>query len=139
MADNPFRNLPSVNEILELPGVRALGPDYSHEAIVTAVRQELADLRNYVKQGADLDGLADPGAVAGRVAERLGAKSGRGCGRSSMPPASCCTPTWAGPPLPRKPPGRLTKRRAATSTWNSTSIPASAPRARLPSANGSAG
>jgi len=72
MADNPFRNLPSVNEILDLPGVCALAPEYSHEAIVAVVRQELSELRSLVKQGAALDGRADPGALAERVAERLG-------------------------------------------------------------------
>jgi L-seryl-tRNA(Ser) seleniumtransferase len=72
MADNPFRDLPSVNEILDLPGLRALAREHSHEAIVAAVRQELTDLRGLVKQGTALDGLGEPVAIAGRVAERLG-------------------------------------------------------------------
>jgi L-seryl-tRNA(Ser) seleniumtransferase len=72
MAANPFRNLPSVNEVLDLPGVRALAREHSHEAIVAAVRQELTDLRTLVKRGADLDGRGEPVAIAGRVAERLG-------------------------------------------------------------------
>jgi L-seryl-tRNA(Ser) seleniumtransferase len=72
MADNPFRDLPSVHEVLDLPGVRALAREHSHEAIVEAVRQELTDLRALVKQGASLDGRAEPITIAERVAERLG-------------------------------------------------------------------
>jgi L-seryl-tRNA(Ser) seleniumtransferase len=72
MADNPFRNLPSVNEVLDLPGVRALADRHSHEAIVEAVRQELTELRTLVKQGAGLDGRAAPAAVAEHIALRLG-------------------------------------------------------------------
>jgi L-seryl-tRNA(Ser) seleniumtransferase len=72
MADNPFRHIPAVNDILDLPGVRALAHEHSHEVIVAAVREELTALRAQVTKGDDLDGRADPAAVAGRVAERLG-------------------------------------------------------------------
>jgi L-seryl-tRNA(Ser) seleniumtransferase len=72
MADNPFRDLPSVHEVLDLPGIRALAREHSHGAIVEAVRQELTDLRALVKQGAALDGRAEPVTIAERVAERLG-------------------------------------------------------------------
>ena len=43
MGDNPFRNLPSVNEVLEAEPVRALEGQHAHEHIVAAVRDELAD------------------------------------------------------------------------------------------------
>jgi L-seryl-tRNA(Ser) seleniumtransferase len=72
MADNPFRNLPSVNEILDLPGVRALASEHSHDAIVAAVREELTELRALLARGEALDGRADPVSLGGRVAERLG-------------------------------------------------------------------
>src|SRR5579864_2420928 len=41
MADNPFRNIPSVNDILDLPSVRALAREHAHDAIVAAVREAL--------------------------------------------------------------------------------------------------
>ena len=49
MADNPFRNLPAVNDILEMAALR-VAPTYSHESIAEAVRQELADLRGLRKR-----------------------------------------------------------------------------------------
>jgi L-seryl-tRNA(Ser) seleniumtransferase len=71
MADNPLRDLPSVNDILELPGVCALATEYAHDAIVAAIRQELTEVRSLVKQGAALDGRGEPANIAGHVAERL--------------------------------------------------------------------
>jgi L-seryl-tRNA(Ser) seleniumtransferase len=72
MGDNPFRKLPSVNDILAAPAVQALGQDHAHELVVAAVRQELAELRRQASQGDPLDGKAEPVAVAARVAARLG-------------------------------------------------------------------
>jgi L-seryl-tRNA(Ser) seleniumtransferase len=72
MADNPFRNLPSVNDVLEAPPVRGLSPDHTHEAIVATIRQELAEVRKRLAQGESVDGLADAASVAARVVERLG-------------------------------------------------------------------
>jgi L-seryl-tRNA(Ser) seleniumtransferase len=72
MNDNPFRKLPAVNDILQSPAVQALATEHSHDLIVAAVRQELADLRERLGQCEPPDGQTDPEAVAGRVAERLG-------------------------------------------------------------------
>jgi L-seryl-tRNA(Ser) seleniumtransferase len=72
MAHNPFRTIPSVNDILERPGVRALAREHSHDAIVAAVRDELTELRALVARGEALDGRGDADAVAGRVGYRLG-------------------------------------------------------------------
>ena len=33
MADNPFRHLPAINEVLEMPPVQALAPQHSHDLI----------------------------------------------------------------------------------------------------------
>jgi L-seryl-tRNA(Ser) seleniumtransferase len=71
MGDNPFRDLPAVNAVLELPAVRALAREHAHEAVVEAVRRELAELRALLGRGEALDGRSDPQAIAGRVAERL--------------------------------------------------------------------
>ena len=72
MADNPYRKLPSVNEVLELAEVQALETEHAHELIVAAIRQELEDARGRLANGAALDGHANAQFVAGRVAERLG-------------------------------------------------------------------
>jgi L-seryl-tRNA(Ser) seleniumtransferase len=72
MPDNPFRNIPSVNDILDLPAVRALAREHAHDAVVTAVRDELGELRARLARGESLDGHGEPKAVAGRVARRLG-------------------------------------------------------------------
>jgi L-seryl-tRNA(Ser) seleniumtransferase len=75
MGDNPFRNLPAVNDVLETAPVRALAGQHSHEVIVAAVRAELDELRKRLGAGEAVDGQRGAEAVAGRVAERLGRES----------------------------------------------------------------
>ena len=72
MGANPFRDLPSVNDVLETPAVQVLVEEHAHDVIVDAVRAELADLRHRLGQGESVDGQAGVGEVAARVAERLG-------------------------------------------------------------------
>jgi L-seryl-tRNA(Ser) seleniumtransferase len=72
MSANPFRELPSVNEVLEMPGLQALAGTHAHAAIVAAVRQELAEVRRSLSQEQPADGQAGPEALAARVVERLG-------------------------------------------------------------------
>ncbi len=67
---NPFRNLPSVNQVLESPDVRDLLRDHAHELVVQAVRQELDRLREQLSQGVSPNGEV-LGALAARVAARL--------------------------------------------------------------------
>ncbi len=67
---NPYRNLPSVNQVLESPGVRELLRDHAHDLVVQAVRQELDRLREQVTQGVSPNGEVLE-ALAARVAERL--------------------------------------------------------------------
>src|SRR5262249_4862225 len=71
MGDNPFRQLPSVHEVLELPELRQLAAAHAHEQIVAAVRLELAELRQRLNKGEVLDGATAGAAVAGRVIARL--------------------------------------------------------------------
>jgi L-seryl-tRNA(Ser) seleniumtransferase len=71
MADNPYRDLPSVNQILETPPARALAREHAREAIVAAVRRELDELRAQLSRGEFLNGRGEPEAVAARVAARL--------------------------------------------------------------------
>ena len=51
MGDNPFRNLPAVNDVLAAPALRALAERHAHDRIVAAVRDELAELRLTIGQG----------------------------------------------------------------------------------------
>ena len=61
--DNPFRNLPAVNDILQAPAIAALEPHYAHDMIVEAIRAELADVRAQLAQG--LNGECTPESLAG--------------------------------------------------------------------------
>ena len=72
MDDNPFRNVPAVNEVLEAPALQALAGAHARERVVDAVRSELADLRRRLAEGAGIDSQGDADAVAARVVERLG-------------------------------------------------------------------
>ncbi len=71
MATNPFRNLPSVNAVLDILAVQALEPRHAHDLVVAAIRQELDDVRQRLTQGESLDGLADAEAISTRVIGRL--------------------------------------------------------------------
>lgn len=71
MNANPYRNLPSVNQLLESPTLRALAGDHAHERVAAAARTELDDLRTRLKLGESLDGATELDAVATRVAQRL--------------------------------------------------------------------
>jgi L-seryl-tRNA(Ser) seleniumtransferase len=71
MSDNPFRNLPAVNEVLGAPALAALSERHAQEQIVEAVRSELDHLRACIKKGEAVDGEVGAEAVAARVLERL--------------------------------------------------------------------
>jgi L-seryl-tRNA(Ser) seleniumtransferase len=71
MADNPFRNLPAVHEVLETSAVQALASSIAHDAIVAAVRAELAELRERLARGDASNGPLDRNALADRVTSRL--------------------------------------------------------------------
>jgi L-seryl-tRNA(Ser) seleniumtransferase len=71
MPANPFRQLPSVNDVLQALSDKALATQHVHEVVVGFIRQELLKLRQQVGQGAMIDGQASALAVAQRVAERL--------------------------------------------------------------------
>jgi L-seryl-tRNA(Ser) seleniumtransferase len=71
MTDNPFRGLPSVNDVLGAPSVQALAGQHAHDLIVTAIRAELEELRQRLGKGEAIDGQSSIETVASRVAERL--------------------------------------------------------------------
>jgi L-seryl-tRNA(Ser) seleniumtransferase len=72
MTANPYRTLPSVNDILECAPIRELGKDHAHDLIVAAIRRELEWLRQRLNEGETVDGKAEAASVAARVVQRLG-------------------------------------------------------------------
>jgi L-seryl-tRNA(Ser) seleniumtransferase len=70
-ADNPFHQLPAVNEILDASPIQASSISYAHDAIVAAIRAELDEVRRKLQCGEGLNDPIDPVSVAGRVAARL--------------------------------------------------------------------
>ncbi len=70
MSDNPFRNLPSVNEVLDTPALQARSAERA--LLVAGIRAELTELRQRLAQGDAADGATRPEQIAARVVERLG-------------------------------------------------------------------
>src|SRR5438128_1208905 len=56
MTANPFRSLPAVNQVLEVPALAAMTGIHAHDPIVEAIRNELADARQCIAAGSALDG-----------------------------------------------------------------------------------
>jgi L-seryl-tRNA(Ser) seleniumtransferase len=71
MSGSPFRNLPSVNEVLKSEPVRALAGSCAHAQIVAAIRHELNSLRDRLGRGESADGAADIAVLAERIRRRL--------------------------------------------------------------------
>ncbi len=71
MPDNPYRRVPSVAKVLDLPAVAAARSAHPHAAVADAVRAEVDALRALVAAGTPLDGHADPDALSARVLARL--------------------------------------------------------------------
>ncbi len=67
MADNPFRRLPPINDVLALPILVALGSTIAHETIVEAVRVELDRIRASLKSGTEFNETMTREAIAVRV------------------------------------------------------------------------
>jgi L-seryl-tRNA(Ser) seleniumtransferase len=67
---NPFRNLPAVNDLLDLPELQGVLGQHGREQVVAAIRAELDELRQSLLKGEAIDGQAD--VLAGRVIDRLG-------------------------------------------------------------------
>jgi L-seryl-tRNA(Ser) seleniumtransferase len=70
MAENPFRNLPSVNEVLAAAPLARVA-DGARERVVSAVRTELADLRHRLTNGEAPEGVPTTEQIASRTMERL--------------------------------------------------------------------
>jgi L-seryl-tRNA(Ser) seleniumtransferase len=71
VADNPFRQLPSVNDVLQTPTIQALSGQHSHDMIAETIRQELAKLRQCLEEREPVDGRTDCESLARSIVERL--------------------------------------------------------------------
>lgn len=71
---HPLRQLPSVNELLEMPVLSALIASASHAAVANAARDVLDDVRRELKAaGAGSAAKADVATLAAQVAQRVAA------------------------------------------------------------------
>ncbi|HMP80975.1 MAG TPA: hypothetical protein PKD54_16080, partial [Pirellulaceae bacterium] len=61
---NPFRNLPSVNQLLESPPLKKIVDTVNHSYVVTGVRSFLDDLRQRVSQTVEAIDLPGPQELA---------------------------------------------------------------------------
>lgn len=64
---NPFRSLPSVNDVLNAAAAQFLLGQHAHEVVAEAIRAELARIREKLAQGESLNGELDVDALAARV------------------------------------------------------------------------
>jgi L-seryl-tRNA(Ser) seleniumtransferase len=67
---NPFRSLPQVQRLLELPAARALCEAFGHAAVVGATRETLERLRGQIADGL-LAQAPEAAAILAQAAERL--------------------------------------------------------------------
>jgi L-seryl-tRNA(Ser) seleniumtransferase len=71
MSQNPFRQLPAVARLLELPGLVAARERHPHELIAEQARREVESLRERLAAGESPD--LSPETAAARIVERLDA------------------------------------------------------------------
>jgi L-seryl-tRNA(Ser) seleniumtransferase len=71
MPDNPYRQLPKVSDLLELPALVEARLRHPHLAIVEAIRSELDQLRAVIQEKQATNGLAEPTALCARIIGRL--------------------------------------------------------------------
>src|SRR5882672_1031283 len=107
-AENPLRNLPQVQRLLEMPAANSLGAEFGRTALTNALRDTLEELREQIGAGL-LPGVPDAQAIVAACA-----------GRSTQPESSC-TPIWAAPRSRPRPLRRSRRSPRDTAIWNSTS------------------
>ena len=68
---NPFRNLPSVNQLLESDRLKQMVDTVNHSVVVNSVRDFLDDLRTQVAQATEEVTIPTPGELAESIASWL--------------------------------------------------------------------
>lgn len=71
MANNPLRNIPSVNELLDSPPLKRLVSTLSHSAVVSTVFKVLDEVRNEVQTAAAEMSMPNATDLAERIARRV--------------------------------------------------------------------
>jgi L-seryl-tRNA(Ser) seleniumtransferase len=71
MSPNPLRNIPSVSELLESPPLKAMVDRINHNAVVSAVRTVLDEMRTEVQTAAAEMTLPNVPDLAERIARRI--------------------------------------------------------------------
>ncbi len=71
MSNNPLRNIPSVNDLLETPPLRRLMDKVSRNVVVSEVRSFLDRLRDDLQQRAHDLGIPSAAELADRIAQRI--------------------------------------------------------------------
>jgi len=71
MSQSPFRQLPSVSDLLNVGSLQAALAKRGHDAVTAALRQELDRIRQRIPLGAILDGELHPEQIAQRVVDQL--------------------------------------------------------------------
>jgi L-seryl-tRNA(Ser) seleniumtransferase len=71
MSENPYRQLPSVSKVLDLPAVTAARDRFPHDAVTAAVRAELDAVRAAIAAGTAPDTPPDLDAIAAAAVARL--------------------------------------------------------------------
>ena len=68
---NLFRNLPSVNQLLESPQLKKMVESVNHSVVADGVRKALDDLREQVSTATEEVSIPTPGELADRIADWL--------------------------------------------------------------------
>jgi len=71
MPENPYRQLPAVHEVLSWPEVQGLLKAHAAELVTESVRQEIAQLRERIRQGEMPDWEVERQRLPQRIQERL--------------------------------------------------------------------
>lgn len=79
--DNPLRNLPQVQRLLEMPGARALSAAFGRAAVTDAVRNTLAELRAQITAG-ELTNVPEAQTLLDLASEKLAVRGRRGLRRT---------------------------------------------------------
>ncbi len=72
---NPFRTLPAVHDLLASPPFAVLLEKHARERVVEAVRSQLDQVRDRLKNDQDVDGLLESQSLAESVSNQLSAES----------------------------------------------------------------
>ena len=83
---NPFRNLPSVNQLLESEPLKKMVESVNHSVVANGVRDFLDDLRTQVSQATEDVSIPSPGEIAESIASWLEKEQRPALRNQNLPP-----------------------------------------------------